>query len=222
MTTTRKIINQKADYAPPFEGELSLNEWHAVINEQLQSLQQNPTLNTVTQIKEKIEQYQIISYQNSQKEKPRWVIGPFYIHVVTFERSNKERIITLLKSFGRRWADKLVYHFNLEVDTREFPAVQEVTPISSEPTVNQLYAHLIALKTQAETLMKKGITKSAVFTKPDGVLNLNRMKSWLTEFGINEQDVQFVVEIQSMDSVLEKLTITLNEFNVKLDIVSPA
>ena len=190
MTTkdTRKneglqTIEHKTEISPAFETDINPIAVLEVLDEYIEALSNNPDENVIRRIESELQSLEIITINHG--EKSWWINDTFVLHQYVMKRPMTKRISHLLKTKGE-WKKEHVREDNLEVKSRVcLPIVVGIQPEAEagvkKGEISTLLLSVIGIHNTIQAMLKNGASTCGVFQKPDGVVHLNRLRTWLEE-----------------------------------------
>lgn len=172
--------------APAFEAEIHPDTLLEILGKHLDILHNNPSEEDILRIKDELASMEVITMPN--EDGWSWILESPKLHKLEMERSLGERIQHLLKTKGE-WKNKHIRKSDLVIKPLiNLPIALNLQPEAEDRLKNgeqpELFFAIVGLHIIIEEFMKKdGRTAFGVFSKPDGIVQLNRMKLWLENSG---------------------------------------
>jgi len=181
-----QVIEHNTEVSPAFEADIDPITLLQTLDGYIENLGSTPTDHDLQRIQSEIQSMEIITMTNSKGD--WWMNESIVLHQYVMKRSIGERLRHLYQSKGE-WKNKYSKKDGLEVSTRVQLPLR--IGIQSEPAgpdntnkVRPLLLSIMGLRNTIEVMLEGGATSSGVFYKPEGVIQMNRIISWLIR---NEQ-----------------------------------
>lgn len=184
-STESNIVNEVCESAPSYTGNLDpilLLEKLDAFNIQLL---ENPSDEDIQNIQRVLDSWVIITMEHEGQN--MWIPSPPTIHKTTTRRPISERITHLIKS-GGEWKCEHTQKNVIEVSYQQHVPFDIATTHQMKNDIhngeiNALMVALVHLHNVILNMLERGETSVGIFQKPDGIINMNRLRAW---FDANE------------------------------------
>jgi hypothetical protein len=176
-----QTIEHKTTSSPAPENDIDPIELLETMDGYINILMGEPADEDIQRILSELKSMEILTMTNGSKH--WWMNEPIVLHQYVMKRSMGARITHLFKSKGE-WKSEYRKEDDLEVKARvQLPLHIAIRPEWSKEIKNNeippLLLSVVGLRNTIEIMLEDGATSSGVFLKPDGVIHMNKIRTWL-------------------------------------------
>ncbi|MGX1195828.1 hypothetical protein [Metabacillus sp. SLBN-84] len=178
-----QTIEHETVHAPVFEGDLDPITLLEMLDHHIETLSDDSGVVNTERVRTHLQSLEIITMENG--DKTCWMNEPPVLHHSVMRRSMTARISHLFKTRGE-WKSEHIKQASLEVNASillpiELAIQPETERRVKDGDVSTLLLSVIGLRHVVESMIVEGATRTGVFKKPDGIVQMNRTKSWIEE-----------------------------------------
>lgn len=178
-----KTIEHITESSPAFEADINPITVLEMLDQHIETLGGKVDEKATLRIESELQSLEIVTMTHGDTS--WWITEPFVLHQYEMKRTMAKRISHLLKT-GGEWKKERVKKDNLEVKSRiglpvEIGIHPEAETAIQNGEISALLLSVMGLRNTIEAMLKDGAASCGVFRKPEGVIQMNRLRAWLVE-----------------------------------------
>jgi hypothetical protein len=178
-----KTIEHKTTSSPAPENDIDPIKLLETMDGYIDILRGEPADDDIQRILSELKSMEILTVTNGNEH--WWMNESIVLHQYVLKRSMGARITHLFKTKGE-WKSEYRKEDDLEVRARvQLPLCIEIQPEWAEEIkhneISPLLLSVVGLRNTIEIMLEDGATSSGVFLKPEGVIQMNKIRTWLEE-----------------------------------------
>lgn len=202
-----KCVKNDTETSPPFENTLDAIHLLKQLNAYIDILEQHPSESETKRIQDELQNIEIMTVQHSEND--LWITSPLILKKSTMKRPLTNRIAHLIQTKGE-WKGKFIHQQTIEVESKaklplHIPVTEEAKIRIKNNEISPLLVAIAHMYNIIMDIMLKNIFTIGIFEKPNAIINMNKLKTWLTEKETEthvEWDMKYTLEVKNLYDIL--------------------